>query len=336
MNEHSIRDCERSIALIKPTEKGGGGGGEYYSKAHSRLGLAYFACGRYREAVDAYEKSLEMEPKNKWTRDHLEKAKARIISSTIDGSEETNAASGSPEESTANIMVGVSEEEEEGGGGGAPNEQEIIAEQLLRADDHKNKGNVLMSSKQYTEALHQYDLAIKTSPSGPNSYVYYSNRAAAFCYLADYVKAMNDCRRSIDLNPMYEKAYSRLGLSLFFQGEYEGAISAYETSLALDPSNKASLSYLSKAKSRLAEQQNEKKAREEKDMKTSEEREKTRRRMEWLHLQKSKGQQQQYQVSTGGIAENEDGEGDSQRSAGLASIVTDEIVEVSAKSGGMN
>jgi hypothetical protein len=27
MNEHSILDCERSIALIKPTEGGGGGGG---------------------------------------------------------------------------------------------------------------------------------------------------------------------------------------------------------------------------------------------------------------------------------------------------------------------
>ncbi|KAL3763773.1 hypothetical protein ACHAW5_000346 [Stephanodiscus triporus] len=336
MNEHSIRDCERSIALIKPTEGGEGGGGEYYSKAHSRLGLAYFACGRYREAVDAYEKSLEMEPNNKWTRDHLEKAMARIISSTIGENEETKAASGSPEESTANIMVAESEGGG-GGGGGVSNERDIIAEQLLRADDHKNKGNALMSSKQYTEALHQYDLAIKTSPSGPNTYVYYSNRAAAFCYLGNYVNAMNDCRRSIGLNPMYEKAYSRLGLSLFFQDEYEGAISAYETSLALDPSNKASLSYLSKAKSRLAEQQNEKKAaREEKDMKTSEEREKTRRRMEWLHLQKSKGQQQQYQVSTGGIAENEDREGDSQRSAGIESFVNDEIAEVSAKSGDIN
>ena len=182
-----------------------------------------------------------------------------------------------------------------------------------------------MSSKQYKEALHQYDLAIKTSPSGPNSYVYYSNRAAAHCYLANYVNATNDCRRSIDLNPMYEKAYSRLGLSLYFQGEYEGAISAYETSLALDPSNKASLSYLCKATSRLAEEQNKKKAREEKEKKTSREQEKTRRRMEWLHLQTSKGQQQKYQVSTEGLAEIEDGEGDSQASAGLASIVTNEV-----------
>jgi tetratricopeptide (TPR) repeat protein len=87
-----------------------------------------------------------------------------------------------------------------------------------------------MSNKQYEEALHQYDLAIKTSPSGPNSYVYHGNCAAAHCYLANYVNATNDCRRIIDLNPMYEKSYPRLGLSLFFQGKYEGAISAYETS----------------------------------------------------------------------------------------------------------
>jgi hypothetical protein len=39
--------------------------GNITRKAHSRLVLAYFACGGYREVVDANEKSLERVPNNK-------------------------------------------------------------------------------------------------------------------------------------------------------------------------------------------------------------------------------------------------------------------------------
>jgi tetratricopeptide (TPR) repeat protein len=56
MNERSIRDCVRSIALIKPTEEGGGVGGEYYSKSAFAIGLGVLrvwgvsrGCGRVRE-----------------------------------------------------------------------------------------------------------------------------------------------------------------------------------------------------------------------------------------------------------------------------------------------
>eukprot|EP01083_Nonionella_stella_P091216 254966_1 len=53
--ESSIEDGRESIRL-KPD----------YGKGHSRLGLAYFACGRYRDAVGAYEAALEIDPENEW------------------------------------------------------------------------------------------------------------------------------------------------------------------------------------------------------------------------------------------------------------------------------
>ena len=314
MNNHSIRDCERSIALIKSRD--GGGGVEYYAKAHSRLGLAYFACGRYREAVDAYEKSLETEPNNQWTLDHLEKAKARIMPS-IRGGEGGYVMN----ESKTIAVIAVPEESAEAGGGegggGTTNEEEVSADKIQQADDHKNKGNVQMSRKQYKEAVNEYTLAIEVSPAGPNSYVYYSNRAAAHCYLANYVNAANDCQRSIELNPTYEKAYSRLGLSLFLQGDYEGSILAYESSLKLDPTNAASLSYWKKAKARLAEQHDEKKAIEERKKKSREEQYKARKREE-----KSQQQHQQGQVV---MADNEDDDRDSVIT-GLTSIVTNDVI----------
>ena len=123
------------------------------------------------------------------------------------------------------------------------------------ADDHKDKGNAHMSSKEYGLALQEYNQAIDLSPTGPNSFIYYSNRAAAFCYLGDYEAAASDCHTSIDLNPQYEKAHTRLGLSLYFQGDYQGAVNAYEKSLDLDPQNQSCFNYMVKAKEKMATEQ---------------------------------------------------------------------------------
>ena len=267
LNEHerSIRDCEYSLAL-KPE----------FAKAHSRLGLAYFASGRYKDAVEAYTSSLEIDPNNAWSRDHLEKAKEKLRESK-DVVDTTTKSSTTTTNEKDDVVVhdpvtieawptpfdedkyktkGATTDEVDKNETQSPimdEKQERIAKQTSQADRHKDQGNKHMSNKEYDKALHEYNSAIQLSSSGPNSHVYYSNRAAAHCYLANYAEATLDCERSIALNPSYEKAHSRLGLSLFFRGEYEAAIEAYGKSLELDPTNRASLSYLVKSKARLAE-----------------------------------------------------------------------------------
>ena len=380
MNEHSILDCERSIALIKPGEDGEGE--KYYAKALSRLGMAYFACERYREAVAAYEKSLEANPNNELTRQHLANTMAMINSSVVgcirEGEEEYETRVSTTYEEVLDVVVEEAEVKENGnadtlaetnhlepgknglapdppGGDGTAEDDSrddngciektnnsplwvdaiplddekereaelaAIAEQNVQADKHKNKGNNLMSNKKYAAALMEYDLAIEISPRGPNSYVYYSNRAAAYCYLTNYANATNDCKRSIELNPTYEKAYARLGLSLFFQAQYKEAIAAYERSIELNPNNKASLSYLSKAKTRLAEQE-EKRTLEEKENLLIDER---RKRMQLINNQQ-RNSSQRYHPSP--IAEEMSGEisgdecdDDSQTSTGPTTFVT--------------
>jgi tetratricopeptide (TPR) repeat protein len=98
---------------------------------------------------------------------------------------------------------------------------------------------------------------VELSPSGPQSHVYYANRAAALCYLERYEEAAQDSEWAIQLKPTYGKAHARLGLSRFFMGDYEGAIIAYNASLKFDPENAASKSYLAKSKARLERQRQE-------------------------------------------------------------------------------
>lgn len=55
-----------------------------------------------------------------------------------------------------------------------------------QAEELKVQGNAAINSKKYLEAAVFYTKALKLSPDGPNSHVYYSNRAAAYCHLNKY------------------------------------------------------------------------------------------------------------------------------------------------------
>lgn len=79
----------------------------------------------------------------------------------------------------------------------------------------KAKGNKLLMAKDYEGAEKCYTEALELSPTGPNSHVYLCNRAAALCYLGRTDDAVVDCQESIDLNPNYAKAYTRLGYAFF-------------------------------------------------------------------------------------------------------------------------
>ena len=120
------------------------------------------------------------------------------------------------------------------------------------ADRLKGEGNKAMARKQYEKAVRYYSKALRLSPAGNNSHVYFSNRAAALCYLERYEEAELDAERSLALHPEYGKAHARLGLSRYFLRDYYGAIEAYESALFYDPGNAASKSYLLKSRAKIS------------------------------------------------------------------------------------
>lgn len=61
---------------------------------------------------------------------------------------------------------------------------------------------------QFTKVIIIVDRAIEVNPENA---VYYCNRAAAYSRLDRHTDAMVDCRQAIKLDPLYGKAYGRLG-----------------------------------------------------------------------------------------------------------------------------
>ena len=132
------------------------------------------------------------------------------------------------------------------------------SEEEIEADRLKSEGNKSMARKEYENAIKCYSKALRIAPAGPSSHVFFSNRAAALCYLERYEEAELDSERSLALKPEYGKAHARLGLSRYFLRDYHGAIEAYESALQYDPGNTASQSYLAKAKLKLGKKSKKK------------------------------------------------------------------------------
>jgi len=78
-HDKAVEDAKNAIA-IDPK----------YSKAYSRMGHAYFCLNKYSEAVDAYEKALELDRGNATIQNSLNAAKAKMGS--VDRSAETSSA----------------------------------------------------------------------------------------------------------------------------------------------------------------------------------------------------------------------------------------------------
>ncbi|XP_066245898.1 dnaJ homolog subfamily C member 7 [Euwallacea similis] len=75
------------------------------------------------------------------------------------------------------------------------------------ADLKKENGNQLFKIKQYRSALPLYTEAINLCPNTP---AYYGNRAACYMMLNRYQEALEDARKSIQLDPTFIKGYTRI------------------------------------------------------------------------------------------------------------------------------
>ncbi|KAF5740318.1 Tetratricopeptide repeat-like superfamily protein putative isoform 2 [Tripterygium wilfordii] len=121
------------------------------------------------------------------------------------------------------------------------------------AESLKSLGNRALQSSQFTDAIELYSCAI--SLYGNNA-VFYCNRAAAYTQIGKYAEAVRDCLKSIELDPNYSKAYSRLGLAYYAQGKFSDAIEkGFKKVLQLDPNNESVKQNIQAAEKKLNEHQ---------------------------------------------------------------------------------
>jgi small glutamine-rich tetratricopeptide repeat-containing protein alpha len=103
------------------------------------------------------------------------------------------------------------------------------------AEKAKDEGNQFMKEKKYKEAIESYKKAIGFNPRNA---IYPSNMAAAYINMGDYDNGIKCCKKSVEIDPTFHKAYARLGAVYDRQGKLDEAVAQYKLALQHSPGNK--------------------------------------------------------------------------------------------------
>lgn len=99
---------------------------------------------------------------------------------------------------------------------------------------YNNRGNVLLSNKEYNKAISEYNKAIELDPRNPK---FYNNRGIAYKKIEDYDKAIRDYEKAIELEPSFLDPYNNLSDLYRITDEYNKAIKLSNKAIKIDPND---------------------------------------------------------------------------------------------------
>lgn len=95
-------------------------------------------------------------------------------------------------------------------------------------EKHRDDAKTQFQQQNFSTAVKEYTAAISKNPPNNELVKIYSNRSACFAYLFKYDKALSDATECIKLDASWEKGHSRKGYALYYLGEFDEALKAYE------------------------------------------------------------------------------------------------------------
>ena len=113
-----------------------------------------------------------------------------------------------------------------------PNSEEILKAldeiKNLTADGHILKANAFYSNKNFVKALEEETRAIELDP---DSDIAYSNRGLTYLKLEEFDDAINDFNKTIELDPEYIGAYQALAEAYIITDNYKESLLKAQQSL---------------------------------------------------------------------------------------------------------
>jgi protein O-mannosyl-transferase len=166
--------------------------------AYNNLGYFYSHKERYDDAIDAYRKSLEIEPRFEDAHNNLGYALAKLNKHA---------------EAIAHYQVALK-----------------IKPDLVEA--HNNLGNSLAEIGKVDEAISHYEIALAKNPKHADAH---NNYGVALAMKGKLTEAIEHFHQSLKAKPNYASAHSNLGNAYAVQGKFDEAMKEYFACLETKP-----------------------------------------------------------------------------------------------------
>jgi len=200
---------------------------------HNR-GVEYKRLGNYRQAIDDYNKAIEIKPN--YVDAYINRGVAyKGLGHYKQAIEDLNKAIEiKPDEAKAysnrgNVYAGLGHYRQ-----AIEDYNKAIEIKPDEAMVYSNRGAIYNSLGHYSQAIEDLNKAIAIKPNDADAY---SNRGIAYKGLGQYSQAIEDYNRAIEIKPGYAEAYNNRGNAYNDLGNYSQAIEDYSRAIAIKPSD---------------------------------------------------------------------------------------------------
>jgi tetratricopeptide (TPR) repeat protein len=197
-------------------------------------GYRNYNLGNMKEAIDAYDKVIELEPSNSSAYNNRGIAKSALGKKVEAIADYNLAIKINPNYSSAYNNRGIAKSD-------LGKKVEAIADYNLaikinpnNSSAYNNRGIAKSALGKKVEAISDYNLAIKINPNNSSAY---NNRGIAKSALGKKVEAIADYNLAIKINPNYSSAYDNRGIAKSDLGNKVEAIADYNLAIKINPNN---------------------------------------------------------------------------------------------------
>ena len=205
-----------------------------YTKAWNIKGLALNYLGEYDEAIQVLDKAMEIDPNNALTWNIK-----GVALDNLGKHDEAIQALDKAIEIEPKFASAWSNKGWALNNAGKYDEAKLALDKAIEIDPNNveawnNKGYALDNLGKHVEAIQALDKAIEIDPNNAGAW---NNKGQALSNLGRYDEAMQAFDKAIEITPKYIQAWNNKGLTLIYLGEYDEAIQAFDNAIEIDPND---------------------------------------------------------------------------------------------------
>ena len=202
------------------------------AEAWNNEGVAFYKLGKPEEAIDCYDKALDLDPglAQAWNNKGLalrELGKSEEAITCYNKALEINPGYADAWNNKGDALVDLQRIEE-----AITSYEDALQINPRYGNAWYNKGIALANIEKPQEAVACFDKVLEINPKDANTWY---NKGSAFFDLGKLEEAIVCCDKALDIDPGLAQAWNNKGLALHKLGKPEEAITCYDKALNLDP-----------------------------------------------------------------------------------------------------